>query len=548
MRILIVDDEHHVVNYLSSLIEEHADPDLEVCKCYSGIDALEMMGKMKIDLIVLDIHMPGLSGLEVAERTVKSWPRCRIIFLTAYSNFEHIYEGSRHENSKYLLKTESDETILQEVFSAVKAIREETEGLHILKDARQKALLLSHLLQQNILRELLLGHNIGRLRHELWLAGSDFPFDLQKPVYLMYMQVYLNSMEEYQTNLSSWRLKYLQLMKEFLCGKFSFSMLDLGSGSMLWFFQPAGSAPLTAPTSFTFIKEMSNDFSEYCAGTFHRRTAIILYEKAVEWQAVSDTYHRLQAYAETAGIDIQKQPAPVTIMGVQEAGQTNPSLWSASMKREFQELALYLNQGAQKEYFKILYKLKEDCVCIRSMHSIRAIKIYNTISLMLLDYIDLFSLQEKLMSQIAIYPLYYILDFSDWNSAFSYLELMSRRLFHIQATEKEDKNVQVVGRLKEYIDGHLNESLTLASLAGIVNYNATYVSRLFKQVADMGLSDYICRSRLQRAKYLLTTTEESIQAIAFAVGFDSSGYFSMVFKKHGGLSPSEYRRKYRIMP
>lgn len=544
MRILIVDDEHHVVNYLSSLIEEHADSELEVCKTYSGIEALRIMEKMKIDLILLDIHMPGLSGLEVAEKTVRSWPRCRIIFLTAYSNFEHIYEGSKYENSKYLLKTESDETILQEVFSAIRAIREENEGLHILRDAHQKALLLTHLMQQNILRELLLGHNIARLKHELWLAGSGFSLDLHKPVYLMYMQVYLNSMEEYQTNLSSWCLKYLQVMKEFLCKKFTFSMQDLGSGSMLWFFQPAGPCPLAVPTPFTFIKEMSNDLSEYCSETFHRRTAIILFEKAVEWQEVCSTYHRLQAYAETAGIDVQKHQAPVVILRSTDAKQTQ--LWgeSAAMKREFQELSLYLNQGAQAAYFQILDRLKENCVTIRSMHSIRAIKIYNTISLMLLDYIDLFSLQEKLTSRTAVYPLYYILDFSDWNSAFMYLESMSKHLFQIQAAKKEDKNDQVVDRIKAYIDNHLNESLTLASLAGIVNYNATYVSRLFKQVTDMNLSEYICQSRLQRAKYLLTTTDQSIQAIAADTGFDSSGYFSMVFKKHEGISPSDYRRKY----
>lgn len=545
MRILIVDDEHHAVNYLSALIEDHADAGLEVCKAYSGLEALESMAKMKIDLILLDIHMPGLSGLEVAKRTVQSWPKCRIIFLTAYSNFEHIYEGSRHEHSKYLLKTESDETILKEVFTAVQAIREENEGLHILKDARQKSLLLTHLLQQNILRELLLGHNIARLRHELWLAGSSFSFDLQKPVYLMYMQAYFSSMEEYETNLSSWCLKYLQLMEEYLCRRFSFSMLDLGNGSMLWFFQPSKASPETAPTAFTFLKEMSSDFSEYCVEIFHRLTSIILFDEAVEWKKVSDTYHRLQTYAETSAMDMKKRQAAVTILRASDTGQLQTADDAASMKKEFQELALYLNQGSQAEYIKVLNRLKENCVSIRSMHSIRAIKIYNTISLMLLDYIDLFSLQEKLVSHIAIYPLYYILDFSDWSSAFQYLESMSKHLFSILDTKKEDKNEQVVSRIKAYIDGHLDESLTLTSLAGIVNYNATYVSRLFKQATGMGLSEYICQSRLCRAKYLLTATDESIQAIAASTGFDSSGYFSVVFKKHEGLSPSEYLRKYR---
>lgn len=80
MRLLIVDDEHHIANYLATLVEEHLKGDLEICKSYSGIDALEILGTMKIDLMLLDINMPGMSGLELAEKTVKNWPECHIIF------------------------------------------------------------------------------------------------------------------------------------------------------------------------------------------------------------------------------------------------------------------------------------------------------------------------------------------------------------------------------------------------------------------------------------------------------------------------------------
>lgn len=81
MKLLIVDDEHYIVNYLAALILEHAGEDLEVYKCYSGIEAMDLAKTMKIDLALLDIHMPGLSGIDTASGIAGYYPDCRFIFL-----------------------------------------------------------------------------------------------------------------------------------------------------------------------------------------------------------------------------------------------------------------------------------------------------------------------------------------------------------------------------------------------------------------------------------------------------------------------------------
>ena len=75
---------------------------------------------MKIHLALLDIRMPGLSGIETASRIRTFRPGLpRQFFLTAFDNFEHIYAADKLPHSRYLLKTEKDEVILSEIFSAV---------------------------------------------------------------------------------------------------------------------------------------------------------------------------------------------------------------------------------------------------------------------------------------------------------------------------------------------------------------------------------------------------------------------------------------------
>ena len=80
-RLLIVDDEHHIVNWLAELFSSRQEMDLEIMKAYSGYETLELLKKYKMDLILLDIQMPGMSGLEVAEKALADWPTTQIILI-----------------------------------------------------------------------------------------------------------------------------------------------------------------------------------------------------------------------------------------------------------------------------------------------------------------------------------------------------------------------------------------------------------------------------------------------------------------------------------
>lgn len=545
MRLLLVDDEHHIVNYLSTLLEDYFNEDVEIYKCYSGIEALELLTNIKIDLMLLDIHMPGMSGLELAEKTVGNWPKCHIIFLTAHSNFDHIYQGLKYKNSKYLLKTESDEAILKTISDSLDAIKAKNEGLHILKEAKQKNILLSHLLQQNILKEFTMGHDITKLKPELMVTGPHFILDLNQAVYLMYMQIYHLTIDEYQTNMSAYFLQYLQLMDELLFERFDFTMLYLDKGTMLWFFQPKPICREVFSSNLTFLKTMTNDLTIYCESNLHRHVTLTLYEDSIPWTQICNIYHLMQRHQELHTATVPSSNSTVTILNsknIQQEIYNNYLNDKSTIERLYQEFRLYLYQGDQASYYKTLKQFEKECISLHSMHEIKAIKIYKTLTLLLIEYIETYQLQEKLMFKISLYPLSSISEFTSWRSAFKYLGNLSQHLFILLDSKKLDKNEYIINKIKRYIDKHLSDSLTLSTLASIVNYNETYVSRLFKQITGMRISDYITHARITHAKQLLCSSDESIQAIAKATGFDTSQYFSMVFKKTLGVSPSEFRR------
>lgn len=94
----------------------------------------------------------------------------------------------------------------------------------------------------------------------------------------------------------------------------------------------------------------------------------------------------------------------------------------------------------------------------------------------------------------------------------------------------------------EYIDSCLKEDISLDSVASKFHYSKTHISRMFNKVVGISLTEYVSRRRLSEAVLMLIYTDKPIQYISDVLRFGSSKYFSTVFKKEYGISPSIYRK------
>ncbi len=79
-RLLIVDDEPYTVDGLYEMLEEADLPELELYRAYSAIEAIEWLNRIKIDIVLSDIRMPGMDGLRLLKEIRARWPRCKVIF------------------------------------------------------------------------------------------------------------------------------------------------------------------------------------------------------------------------------------------------------------------------------------------------------------------------------------------------------------------------------------------------------------------------------------------------------------------------------------
>lgn len=172
-QILIVDDEPHVVDAIRGILEQEPEVDLEVHTAFRGQQALKLCQQYPISLLITDIRMPDMSGLELARQVRQLTPDCNVILLTAYSDFTYAYEGIQLHASDYILKTEDKQIIRSRIFKILETMEQELRHRSWLESARE-----SNPISDRLCKKLLMPQRSSQQEEAFTLLGfreTGFP-------------------------------------------------------------------------------------------------------------------------------------------------------------------------------------------------------------------------------------------------------------------------------------------------------------------------------------------------------------------------------------
>ncbi len=544
IRILIADDEHHIVNYLVELLNRADHEEWELYKAFNGLEAIRLLENIEIDIMLLDINMPGLNGLEVGKKVNNNWPNTKIIYLTAYDDFSYIYQAEKMDIEGFLLKNEEDLIIVDKILETIEKIHMENATLQMVSDAKKQEIMLHNLLYQEVMKDIRNGMEEKTIKEKIDLLGIEFPLAIQEKLYCIVNVVQHRNFYHPKEMTTEQTMLLLQYLDRQFSDSFRYVYYKIDPTNFAIFLQERDTLEQAEINNVSYLKSRLQGLIDFFKDNFHLSTHWLLYEKKISFSEMNRCLRDLIGYEDYLQKNATITESIACVVHVAEIDKDKKiEIISTS---QISELQFYLQKRDKNKFLEILHIVRKCCVEHKSMHNLACIQCYNTIALMILSEISKAKLETKIATKIALYPLYYLSNFSSWEQAFSYLEQVTKILLAYLSDKVLDKNQMLVGCVKDYVREHYGDPLNLSIISNYVNYNESYISRIFKQTNGIGLNEYINQVRLEQAKKYLLQTSDSIQQIAQNTGFDTSQYFSNVFKKYYGVSPSDFRLSSKV--
>ncbi|MBB6670112.1 response regulator transcription factor [Cohnella nanjingensis] len=543
-KLLIVDDEQMIVDWLCRLFGGLTQLELDIYKAYTGEQALSWLNRTKIDIVLTDIHMPEMNGIQLLDHIKIRWPGCKVIFLTGYDQFDYVYAAIKHDGVSYLLKTEDDSEIIKTVEKAIGEIENSYRNTELISRARQQVSKAMPLLQKEYLTTLLRGEKSVLPVTQQQLDEMEISLNADLPVIML-----LGTMDNLSKKLAlaeKNRLIYTakNIVEAYLSENIRSSYIFYEESYSVWLIQSADPRITWERTSL-FIKETLETAQKACMESLQVSMSFALAKDLSSWDTVSERYYGLRQLlnyriGSKSGI-ILRENEPVTVVQDQSQGTNRYEGKIYAYLNKISKLESCLERGQKRDFFDIYSEIGEFLSKIHSMHDIPALEIYFSLSLKLLSYINRRGLVAEQVFHSSLSKLTRIDEFDCWTDAVDYLHLIAKDIFKLQERDQEKREEDIIMLVQQYIFEHLSEDISLVKLGELTYFNPSYLSRLFKQITGTNISDHIQLARINKAKELLGGTGMKIHEVSLAIGFDSPAYFAKFFKKSTGMTPQEYR-------
>lgn len=254
-RLLIVDDERHIVEWLYELFATTEEWELEVLRAYDGLEALDILRKTRIDVVLSDIRMPGMSGLELIRQVSQNWPQCKVIFLTGYSEFETIYDASKYQFVSYLLKTEEDDAIIDSVRKALQLVEKEMSDKQSKISSFEPREYAQYLYDQKCIYERIFCCN----DEFVFPSNTMLPIDMEKPVFIVLGRTDGTLKSKTHFEQAEIMLMLDALVGQYFSNRFNYAFLEWDKYTLLWLLQPKDESVLGGGDNTVYSRNVGID-------------------------------------------------------------------------------------------------------------------------------------------------------------------------------------------------------------------------------------------------------------------------------------------------
>lgn len=536
-KVLIADDEKRICKLIRGLVDWDEKGLVVVGIVHNGQEALNIVKQDKPDIIITDIRMPELGGLELIREVKKANPEIDFIIISGYRQFEYARKALQYGAEDYLLKPIREKE-LNRVLDQIVLKKKDTkvkEEQH--RHLEQSAMEHTKILNQTFVQELISGTLSNDILSDQRLLNREYQYSFP---YKSFVVAGIR-MDVDSENTS------LREIQEIL-KKRVYAIVDNNLGDL--------------------------EALKYTAAVVEEVLYLVINFMPTEWETLRHAVRHV--ISDTQNIGSKSMPVHATVGMSTIADQTEKlpecvrqvhhaladrvvkgvdRIIDAQTGREDKNVEDYISYSVQRQLLgcvesrnlqgvlDIIRNVRQELDDCEESSGRLLRDIWKEIVELLLVGCKAFlgnkDAEDIRSNCVRVCEMYYKkeqLEHFVRNTAIDIFNRMSR-----DEEEKEKKPIQIA---RQYISLHYAESLTLETVSAYVDLNAAYFSSIFKKETGQSFSEFLTEVRMKKARELLCDRKRTVLEIADSVGYGDEKYFSRSFKKHVGLTPSEYRRLY----
>lgn len=495
--ILIADDERIERSGVRRLLQRE-NLEMEILEATNGKEALQMVREHKPDILLSDIKMPFMTGLELAPKAKEISPDTEIIIFSGYSDFEYAREAMKYGVLDYVLKPIDPAELKRALHGALEKIEEREHSSVVYQK------------NQDFLGEYFLQKFIHTGRQEVMIEAADVVDvswwqNIRRMILLETGNDFFEKNADFQTVLAE------EL-------KVPFHYLNLDAGRSLLLFDERAKVD---------FKVMAQHIHEYMLQQLRAKAYVAvssLMDRGVE---MPEAFQEVELLMENR---FYRQDLWVFLPEMGVEGKDNCEIVTQLLEMMEEDIRLR-DITHLWEHFRKLRDLKQ------SVGQFSHIYMKFSCSNIIKDLYKNMQFSNERCNRI-IEDLYMC---NTVQEIFAIMEenirLYEETVFANQSSARSD-----VEKVKSYIYEHYADELSVEILGSGVFLSPGYMSYIFKKETGEGLSHFIRAYRLEKAKDLLQNSSKKIVQICKEVGFTNSSYFCKSFREYYGCSPEKFRK------
>lgn len=498
-RIYIVDDELMAIQYFKYLLKE-AGIDCEIVgEAMNGVKAVPEILQLHPDIVFADISMPVMDGLQMAEEILRENRNQKIIILTSYRDFDYAKRGMNIGVTDYVLKNEFSEVCLRDLIT--KVMKEN------LNEKKKQNLIVEHNIRKFLLAD------TAEMEDHIY---EQKPFQRYALISIVKKpEIFLKaSGQQEHISADCYEIRNLIYPEEVTCR----AVAEMAEGEWCGVFFIDGKVSDTAAKLKEAAKIMAGTFSKYFEDYI-----ILISEPILRFLGLHEVYKENKR-----------------LLGYAYAYESRQILRAKEIIRDREKqisVEAYLEETGKR-----LEEVNQEEALIGMRKFLEAIRSTRNIWEYTEDVRNIYRYLKKYVQEKKIDPQ--ILEFHETGFDPETLEKMLVRLLRGIFGELEQRNrnqysYYIVSAI-EFIQKNYDKDISVPDIAEAVNLSEGYLRKCFKQETNKRIVDYLLEYRLNRAKSMMKDGERRIDQIWQRTGFTSSQYFSFVFKRNEGMTPSDY--------